>query len=300
MAEPESTRVFGARTTRVLGLRRRPLADLYHTLVTGTWTRLLAVYTVVWFGTQAIFGLAHLLVAAEHLDTGALLSSLVAALESPAPAPVLTPGWFLIGAISMLETFFRWLEVGIGAGIIFGKFSLPRARVLWSKVAVVGPHAGGRALLFRMANERTSNIVQAKIAAMVIWDEKDDEGKVVRRAHDLELVRGGSALFTHAWTAAHPIDAASPLASETEATLAAREAEVVVTLTGYDEELATLIHARHVYLASQVRWDVRFREVVTTLESGARIIDYRRFHEVVPVVPEDDLLPGHHRRPRPG
>jgi inward rectifier potassium channel len=240
-------------------------------------------------------------VAVKSVDTGALLSSLVAVLESPpAPAPALTPAWFLNGALTRLETFFRWLEVGIGAGIIFGKFSLPRARILWSEVAVIGPHAGGRALLFRMANERTSHIVQAKVAAMVIWDEQDDEGNVVRRAHDLELARGGTALFTHAWTAAHRIGADSPLGLETEATLAAREAEVVVTLTGYDEELATLIHARHVYPASLIRWDVRFREVVTTLETGARVIDYRRFHEVVQSDEEVDLLPDHHRRPRAG
>jgi inward rectifier potassium channel len=281
MSGLESTRVFGVRSTRVLGLRRRPLADLYHTLVTGSWTRLLVVYTAVWFVTQAMFGLAHLLLAAKGVESGALLSSLVAALESPpAPAPPLSLAWLLNGALSRLETFSRWLLLAIGAGIIFSKFSLPRARILWSRYAVVCPYADGRALQFRMANERTSHLLQAKIAAMVIWDERDDGGNVVRRAHDLELARGGSALFTHAWTAAHPLDDASPLRNETEATLAAREAEVVVTLTGYD--------------------GARFLEVVKTLENGARVIDYRRFDEVVPVEGGDDLLPYQHRRPREG
>jgi inward rectifier potassium channel len=301
MADLESTRVFGARTTRVLGLRRRPLADLYYTLVTGSWTRLLLVYSAVWFATQAVFGMAHLLLAARRLDVGALLPSLVAALESPPdPAPPLSMAWILNGALVRVETFFRWLELGIGAGIIFGKFSLPRARVLWGKVAAVGPHAGGRALMFRVANERSSHILQAKLAAMVIWDEQDGEGNVVRRAHDLSLARGGSVLFTHAWTAAHPIDADSPLRQENEATLAAREAEVVVTLTGYDEELATLIHARKVYPAARIRWGARFEDVVKTLEHGGRVIDYRRFHDVEPVAEEEDLPPGQVRRPHPG
>ena len=55
MADIESTRVFGARTTRVVGLRRRPLADLYHTLVTGSWWQLVAIYALVWFSAQAVF-----------------------------------------------------------------------------------------------------------------------------------------------------------------------------------------------------------------------------------------------------
>jgi len=301
MSELESTRVFGARTTRVVGLRRRPLADAYHDLVTGSWGRLIVVYALVWFATQAVFGLAHLFVAAKQLDLGALLPSLVAALESPpAPAPPLSWGWFLGGAISRLEGFFRWLEVGIGAGIIFGKFSLPRARILWSKVAVVGPAAAGRALMFRMANERTSHIVQAKIAAMLIWDEQDEDGHVVRRAHDLAFARGGSVLFTHAWTAVHYLDHDSPLRDETEATLAAREAEIVVTLNGYDEQRLSMIHARQVYPAPRIRWDARFKEIVQTDErSGRQTIDYRRFHDTVDVAEgAEALLPGHHRRPR--
>jgi inward rectifier potassium channel len=301
MADIESTRVFGARTTRVVGLRRRPLADLYHTLVTGSWLKLVALYALVWFSTQAVFALAHLLVAAKRVDMGALLPSLVAALTSPpAPAEPLTAAWFLSGAITRLEGFFRWIEVGVGAGIIFGKFSLPQARVLWSRVAVVGPYAGGRALMFRIANERTSHIAQAKISALLVWDEQDDDGHVVRRGHDLELARGGSALFTHAWTAAHPLDGKSPLRDETEATLAAREAEIIVTLNGYDERRLSPIHASHVYPGARIVWGGRFSEIVNTLESGTRVIDYRRFHEVVeagPEAEEEALLPGHHRRP---
>ncbi|MFT3913074.1 MAG: potassium transporter [Anaeromyxobacteraceae bacterium] len=304
MAEIESTRVFGARTSRVVGLRRRPLADAYHTLVTGSWTRLVVTYALVWFGTQAVFALAHLLLAAKRIDAGALLASLLAALQAPPEAaPPLSGAWLLNGTITSLEGFVRWLEVGVGAGIIFGKFSLPRARVLWSEVAVVGPAAAGRALMFRMANERTSHIVQAKVAALLIWDEPDEEGHTTRRAHDLALSRGGTVLFTHAWTAVHYLDHDSPLRNESEATLAAREAEIVVTLNGYDEQRLSMIHARHVYPAPRIRWDARFREIVQTDErTGRQTIDYRRFHDVVDVGPtgEQDLPPGVYRRPRRG
>jgi inward rectifier potassium channel len=273
---------------KTIGLRRRPLADLYHRLVTGTWTRLLVLYALVYFATQAIFGAVHLLLAAELPPGARLLPALLAAVESPpaAAAAPLSPQWVASGALAAVEGFVRWLELAIGSAIIIAKFSRIPARVLFSRVAVVGPHQGGRALMFRMANERTSHIFDAKVAIMLVRNELSDDGELVRRAHDLELARGGSALFSHAWTAVHPVTRESPLLGESAESLTASEAELIVTLTGFDEGLTRTIHARHGYTANQIRWNVRFADIVKLLSSGGRAVDYRRFHDVVSIEPD--------------
>ncbi|HVI97415.1 MAG TPA: potassium transporter [Anaeromyxobacter sp.] len=285
-----ATRVFGHTGrggVKTIGLRRRPLADLYHRLVTGPWTRLLVLYALVYFATQAIFGAVHLLLAAELPAGTRLLPALLAAVESPpaAAAAPLSPRWIASGALAGVEGFIRWLELAIGSGIIFAKFSRIPARVLFSRVAVVAPHQGGRALMFRMANERTSHIADAKVAVMLVRNELSDDGDLVRRAHDLELARGGSALFSHAWTAVHPVTRESPLAGESAESLAASDAELIVTLTGFDEGLTRTIYARHAYTANQIRWNVRFAEIVKLLPNGGRAVDYRRFHDVVSTDP---------------
>jgi inward rectifier potassium channel len=284
-----STRVFGHGTTgeiRKVGLPHRPLADFYHRLVTGSWARLLATYAGVFFATQALFAALHLAVLADVPGAGGLLPALAAAVDAPpVAAPALTPRWFAAAGLSAVEGFVRWLELGVGAAILIAKATRVPARVLFSRVAVIAPgaHAGGRALLFRMANERTSHMVDAKVAAMLVWDELGEDGEPVRRAHDLALARGGSALFSHAWTAVHPIGRDSPLFAASEGMLAERQAELIVTLSGYDEGLTRVIHARQVYGADQILWDRQFREIVRTDRSGARTVDYRRFHETVPV-----------------
>ena len=136
--------------------------------------------------------------------------------------------------------------------------------------------------MFRMANERTSHIVDAKVSVMLVRNELHD-GEVVRRAHDLDLVRGGSALFSHAWTAIHSIGRDSPLAGESAGSLEGSEAEIIVNISGFDEGLVKTVHARHVYPASRIRWNARFREIVKLREDGRRVIDYRKFHRTVPV-----------------
>lgn len=306
MSDLGQTRVFGhsTRGVVVVGLRRRPLADLYHRLVTGSWARLCLVYALVYFAAELVFEAAHYAVGGAGPSPRGSVARAVVGLVRGAPADeiraVVDPRALAAGLLHGLQNFVRWLELVIGAGLVIAKFSLLRARVLWSEVAVVAPHPEGRALLFRMANERAGHVVDAKVSVMLVRNELDDEGQPLRRAHDLPLVRGGTALFSHAWTAVHVIGRESPLAGESAETLAAADAEVIVTLTGFDEGLTRTIHARHAYPAARVRWDARFREIVTVLPDGTRELDYRRFHETVAVPPEELAATRPSRRTRAG
>jgi inward rectifier potassium channel len=276
-----STRVFAHSGSGVVvvGLRRRPGRDLYHWLVTGPWSRLLALYAFVYFATQGLFALARLLLAGQ--DDGTLVPAMVTALGVQSdPAPRISLRALAAGALGALDGFVHWVELVIGSGIVLAKFALVRARVLFSDVAVIGPHADGEALMFRMANERTSHIVDAKVSVMIVRNELVED-EVVRRAHDLALVRKGSALFSHVWTAIHPIGRESPLHGESAGSLEGSEAEIIVNISGFDEALTRTVHARHVYPAGRIRWNARFREVVKLREDGKRIIDYRKFHRTV-------------------
>ncbi len=286
-----STRVFGQYGAggRVisLGLRRHPLKDLYHSLLTASWARLFLVFALVYLSVNGLFALAFFFLAEgiENARPGSFLDAFFFSLQTmtateyrPMAAKTIA-AQLLVGA----EGFVRWFGLALGTGIIFTKFSHPRPRVLFSRVAVVAPHDGAPALMFRMANERATHIVDAKVRVMLVWNERAGEDEVVRRAHDLPLWRGDSALFAHTWTAIHPIEPESPLAGRDAPALGDAEAELIVSLTGYDEGLSRTIHARHVYRADQILWNVRFREVVYTLPNGARTIDYRKFHQVVPL-----------------
>jgi inward rectifier potassium channel len=284
-----STRVFGQHAgggVVTMGLRRRPLSDLYHWLVTGSWARVILTFSIVYFTTQALFGAARVLLAARLGTSAALLPALLAGGTLPVdPGPAFSPRSLVTGALAAVDGFVHWAELVIGAGIVYAKFSLVRARVLFSSVAVVAPHDGGQALMFRMANERTSHIVDAKVSVMLVRSEVQD-GEVVRRAYDLDLARRGSALFSHAWTAIHPISRTSPLCGATASGLDASEAEIIVNLSGFDEGLVKTVHARHVYPASRIRWGCRFREIQKVLPDGRHAVDYRKFHKVAPVEEE--------------
>ena len=294
-----STRVFGHGKGGVVevGLRRRPGKDLYHWLVTGPWRRLLLVYGFVYFATEAIFAALDLVVGQVPASRAEFTAAVTQAIRAPvdgadATVPLRT---VVAGLIGSVEGFIRWLEVAMGASLFLTKFAILKPRVAFSRSVVIAPDGGELALMFRMANERTSNIIDAKVNALVLLNETDARGEVVRRAHDLALARGGSAVFTHAWTAIHPIDADSPLHGFGETELQLAEAEVIVTLSGFDEALSRIMTVRHTYPAERILWNHRFREIVRPLPDGRRRIDYRRFHEAEPVAKEERVAKGRKR-----
>ncbi len=296
MGDLGQTRVFGhaERETVVLGLRRHALSDLYYRLVTGGWLQLCLVYALVYFVTRSILEVAHWSLAdAGNVAPGSVMAALMSlrrgADAGDVAAAALDPRALAAGVLSAVDGFVSWAELVIGAGIVMAKFSMQKAQLLFSEVAVVAPHdRGGRALLFRMANRRSGHVVDARVSLLLVRNERESDGELVRRAHDLPLLRGGTALFQHAWTAAHEIDRSSPLWGETEESLAAADAELLVTFIGFDERLLRLIHVRHVYAARQLRWDSHFAPIATVLPDGRRALDYRRFHGVVPAEDTED------------
>jgi inward rectifier potassium channel len=296
MGDLGQTRVFGhaGRDTVVIGFRRKPLSDVYHRLVTGGWFQLLVVYAVVYFVTRAGFEVAHWsLQNAADVPPGSLMQAFMAWVNgADAEAAKLDPRALLARFVFALEGFVRWAELVIGAGIVMAKFSMQKALVLFSEVAAIAPHGRGqgKALLFRMANKRGGHVVDARTSLLLVRNEKDHDGELVRRAHDLPLVRAETPIFEHAWTVAHEIDRQSPLWGETAVSLAAADAELLVIFSGTDEHLLKAIHARHVYPAKRLRWDVRFAPIATVLPDGRRALDYRRFHEVESTDTEPEVV----------
>ncbi len=279
------TRVVGGARTRVVatGLRRRPLRDLYHHLITVSWLRLFWLFGLVYTAVNLAFAAGYHFLGAGA-PPGSFADDFLASLRrtiaaDPRPPAVRT---LAVEVLLGVEGFVRWLGLALGTGIIFAKFSAPRPAVVFSRVAVVAPHAGGRALVFRMANERQSTLVDAKVRVLLVMSERGPDGDLMRRTWDVPLKRDETALFTHAWTAVHPIDADSPLAGEDASSLEAADAELIVSLTGFDEGLSRTVHARHAWRARDVRFGLRFREMVKVLPGGVHQVDYRSFNEVEP------------------
>jgi inward rectifier potassium channel len=140
--------------------------------------------------------------------------------------------------------------------------------------------------MFRMANARSTAIVEATSHVYLSREETLVGGGAMRRIYDLPLRRATSPIFSMSWLATHTIDEASPLFGITPESLLATNMNVIVTFQGIDDRLAASVHTRYAYNAEDFVFDVRFVDIFgVDPESGHRYLDMARFHDVEPLAP---------------
>jgi inward rectifier potassium channel len=289
---------FGAGTPVVaVGLPRRPLADVYHQLLTWSWTRLFVTMGAAYVAVIALFALVYLALgpgAVEHARPGSFEDAFFFSFQTMATIGygTLVPRSTAAHVVSVVQVMMGIAGTAVSTGLVFTKFARPTARVLFSREAVVTRFDGAPALLFRLANARANQIVEARLSVVLVRREVTVDGHEVRRIHDLPLRRDRSLVFSLTWLAVHAIGPGSPLHGETPESLAASDAVMVVSVTGTDEHLGQAVHARTTYGPAQIRFGVHFVDILDRLPDGSGLVDYTRFHEVEPDAEAQHPAPG--------
>ncbi|HEY2031576.1 MAG TPA: ion channel [Myxococcales bacterium] len=178
-----------------------------------------------------------------------------------------------------VESVVGLLVFAISTGLIFAKFSIPTARIAFSRVAVVSPLNGVPSLAFRVGNLRGNYVVDATIRLTFTRLETTSEGKSVYRMLDLKLLRERSPSLGRTWSIIHPIDESSPLRGVTPESLVTTDAEIQAALTGIDSTSSQTVHARYRYDADDILFGKRFRDMMSPVRDGRVQLDFSKFHE---------------------
>jgi len=262
--------------------------DPYHLLLTLEWFPFLAVIAVGYILANALFAILYLAGGdcIENARPGSFADAFFFSVQTMASIGygAMYPRTDYANVLVTVEALAGLTGLSMATGLMFARFSRPTARVLFSRVAVVAPYNGVPTLMFRAANERRNQILEAQMGVSLVRNEITAEGYFMRRFYDLKLVRSQTLIFALTWTVMHQIDESSPLHGVTLESLDETEAEIVVTLTGLDETVSQTIHARHSYIiGSEILWGKSFVDILLRGQDGRRVIDYSRFHDVLPV-----------------
>lgn len=261
--------------------------DPYHLMLTLPWSGFLALTALGYLVANALFALAYLAGGdgIENARPGNFSDAFFFSVQTMASIGygAMYPRTAYTNVLVTLESLTGLMGLAMGTGLMFARFSRPTARVIFSRVAVITPYEGVPTLMFRAANQRRNQILEAQMRVGLGRDEVSVEGQSMRRVYDLNLIRSQNPLFSLSWTAMHPIDEQSPLYGVTPESLDEAEAALVVTLSGLDETVSQIIHARHTYASRDILWNMRFVDIISKTKEGNRFVDYSRFHDVVPL-----------------
>lgn len=261
--------------------------DLYHYFMTVGWLQLFATIAAFFLMFDALFGFLYYLVPGciANLNPPGLAGAFFFSVETLATVGYgdMHPQSVYGHVIAMIEAFIGLMSLAVITGIMFARFSRPKARFLFAKSAVVRPIDGTLTLMFRAANARQNVIQGASAKLHLLRDEVTEEGFQIRRITELPLIRAEHPMFVLGWNIMHAIDDASVLRMENEESLRASGAIIVLTISGTDETTGQVLMARAVYPSSAIRWNEAFSDIIEQAPDGALHFDYSKFDQIVPL-----------------
>jgi inward rectifier potassium channel len=261
---------------------------LYHAVLNVSWPAYFLIAAGGYLATNLVFALGYLACGPGALRGGEAVTAGDRFLEAfffsvHTLATIgyghISPAGLTANLLVTLEALVGLLGFALATGLLFARVSRPTTRILFSRQAVVAPYQGGSALMFRIVNERSSQLIEVAATVSLAWFERR-EGVLVRRFHELALERKRVVFFPLHWVIVHPIDERSPLFGVTPERFAAADPEVLILLTAVDETFSQTVHARSSYKADEVVWGGRFKDMFASSTSGRVAIDLARLHEI--------------------
>ncbi|WP_237480052.1 ion channel [Lichenibacterium dinghuense] len=282
---------IGRRQVYTTGLKPSVWNDVYHVAMTARLPVFVAGLLATFLAINAVFAALYRLSPGSVANSGGDFENLfyfsaetLTTVGYGELFPQTRYGHILVSAEVFTGLFFTATMLGL----IFARMSRPRARLLFARSLVIGPHDEVRTLGVRVANARLNVLASATARLWMLQGQTTREGVHFRRYVELGVLRSENPNFALSWTILHPIDAASPLRGRSLEDLTREEVMFMVVITGHDEASGQTVQASEYYLAADLRWDHRYADILSTSPDGLTLLDYDRFHDVEPVAAAAD------------
>jgi len=275
------------------GLPAFDWSDLSHWMLTIGWIPFLTMIGLAYLAINLMFTFFYIFdLDGIAYSGGSVMNAFFFSVQTMATIGygAMYPQSGYVHILVTIEVLLGMLWMAMATGLVLARFMLPTARVMFSRYAVICPYNGVPTLMFRAANQRSNFIVEAVFRVSILRPEISPEGHVIRRLHDLKLMRAETPVFSMSMTVMHPIDEDSPLYGITPEELEKWHTQIVVMLTGLDETVSQTIHASHFYAVDDLQWDRRFVDVIELQPNGDRHLDYNKFHDTEPTSAVRDRL----------
>jgi inward rectifier potassium channel len=245
-------------------LRMRPGRFFLLVFVTYTMINLFFASLYLWAGVEHLVGGDHALTFTEKFMEAFFFSS----------QTITTVGYGRVAPSGMMTNFLASTESLVGilsfavmTGLIYGRFSRPRAYLLFSPNILVAPFQGGKALMFRIATYKNNNLTDAE-ALLTLALHEQENGKTVTRFYPLKLEYSKVNSLAISWTIVHPIDEESPLYNYAKDQVAQTRMEVIVFIKAFDDHFSNIVQQRTSYTYKQVIYGAKFLPMFERAENG--------------------------------
>ncbi len=252
--------------------------SLYQNMLTMPLGKFLLVILFFFIGINVIFTLAFFFMTTDQL-TGMIFTSpqdhfkelffFSAQTLTTVGYGRINPVGTLASSVASLEALCGFLGFAVITGLLYGKFSRPRAYLKFSENALVAPYMDKTGLMFRFMSYKENHTltdVEVKVTFGITGNEQNKE---VFKFYTLPLERSKIDSLVMNWTVVHPIDEESPLFGLTHEELQNSDAEIYVLVRGFDDIFSNTVLQRTSYrFKEEVIFNAKFQKMFRESPDG--------------------------------
>ncbi len=184
----------------------------------------------------------------------------------------INPVGTMANVIASSEALSGFLCFAIVTGLLWGRFSKPKAYLRFSEKAVIAPYQDKTGFMFRFTSYKdrhTLTDVEVKVTLGITLPEN---GKSAFKFFQLPLERSRIDSLVMNWTIVHPIDEQSPIFGFTYDDLKTANAEVYVLVRGFNDVFSNTVLQRTSYRFDEVVFNAKFERMYRESEDGQKTI----------------------------
>ncbi len=283
---PKTARAASRETSFIRkGVARIDLHDPYYFAVSLDWKRFALLFLAAELALNSFFAVLYTLQpgAIANQPHPGLASAFFFSLETLATVGYgeMYPGTTYGHIVSSIEIVVGTVFTAIMTGLLFIRFSKPRAKIFYADNLVVAQHNGKPTLMVRIANGRNAVLSNCELSLHILVRTTTEEGVAHAYVIELPLVRDRVPAFAILFTLMHVIDEASPLHGYHAEHEDLDELRMFLNIRGHDPAIGQLVVDSRSYFGSDIRFGMRYVDAVLRDDNNRVIADYSRLGAMV-------------------